>query len=109
MTRSVQLAVLLAEEVGPVWRSRQIGAQVVAQPRGVGRVDVVAGTGQAVEKARAAGLGVLVGSMMEHPHSVAAALRFASLLGGVHDLDAGWWARDTSPLRYRDGIVSVEQ
>lgn len=69
----------------------------------------ITGTGQAVEKARAAGLGVLVGSMMEHPHSVAAALRFASLLGGVHDLDAGWWARDTSPLRYRDGIVSVEQ
>ena len=69
----------------------------------------ITGSGQAVEKARAAGLGVLVGSMMEHPHSVAAALRFASLLGGVHDLDAGWWARDTSPLRYRDGIVSVEQ
>ncbi len=65
------------------------------------------GSGIAVAKARAAGLGVLVGSMMEHPHSVAAAVRFASSLGGVHDLDAGWWAQDTSPLTYADGFVSV--
>jgi L-Ala-D/L-Glu epimerase len=67
----------------------------------------ITGSGKAVEKARAAGLGVLVGSMMEHPHSVAAAVRFASALGGVHDLDAGWWAKDTSPLQYGDGQVSV--
>ena len=65
------------------------------------------GSGIAVAKARAAGLGVLVGSMMEHPHSVAAAVRFASLLGGVHDLDAGWWAQDTWPLTYVDGYVSI--
>jgi hypothetical protein len=25
----------------------------------------------------------------------------------VHDLDAAWWAKDTSPLVYADGIVSV--
>jgi L-Ala-D/L-Glu epimerase len=67
----------------------------------------ITGSGRAVEKARAARLGVLVGSMMEHPHSVAAAVRFASALGGVHDLDAGWWAKDTSPLQYGDGQVSV--
>ncbi len=65
------------------------------------------GSGIAVAKARAAGLGVLIGSMMEHPHSVAAAVRFASLLGGVHDLDAGWWAKDTWPLTYVDGYVSI--
>ncbi len=105
------------------------------------------GSGVAVAKARAAGLGVLVGSMMEHPHSVAAAVRFASSLNSlpvlsvpaisepaiatpaiaepaisvpaiatstiatlpfsVHDLDAAWWAKDTSPLVYADGIVSV--
>jgi hypothetical protein len=65
--------------------------------------------------------------MMEHPHSVAAAVRFASSLNqlpvfsvpaisepaiatlpfSVHDLDAAWWAKDTSPLVYADGIVSV--
>jgi L-Ala-D/L-Glu epimerase len=90
------------------------------------------GSGVAVAKARVAGLGVLVGSMMEHPHSVAAAVRFASSLNSlsalsfpaisfpalslpaiaassfsVHDLDAAWWAKDTSPLVYADGIVSV--
>jgi L-Ala-D/L-Glu epimerase len=128
------------------------------------------GSGIAVAKARTAGLGVLVGSMMEHPHSVAAAVRFASSLSSmssmsstseleslagteslagiesewswvpnparrleedplvgleakrrwglpdqawgpaaftVHDLDAAWWAKDTSPLVYADGIVSV--
>jgi L-alanine-DL-glutamate epimerase-like enolase superfamily enzyme len=67
----------------------------------------ITGSGMAVAKAQAAGLGVLVGSMMEHPHSVAAAVRFASSLGGVHDLDAGWWARDTSPLSYVNGYVST--
>jgi L-alanine-DL-glutamate epimerase-like enolase superfamily enzyme len=67
----------------------------------------ITGCGMAVAKARSAGVGVLVGSMMEHPHSVAAAVRFAASLGGVHDLDAGWWAQDTSPLRYQDGEVSV--
>jgi L-alanine-DL-glutamate epimerase-like enolase superfamily enzyme len=73
----------------------------------------ITGSAMAVGKARSAGLGVLVGSMMEHPHSVAAAVRFvASLgeargLGVVHDLDAGWWAGDASPLRYESGIVSV--
>ena len=74
----------------------------------------ITGSAMAVAKARSAGLGVLVGSMMEHPHSVAAAVRFAASLGeardlgGVHDLDAGWWAVDSSPLRYESGIVSVE-
>jgi L-Ala-D/L-Glu epimerase len=67
----------------------------------------ITGSGLAVAKAQAAGLGVLVGSMMEHPHSVAAAVRFASSIGGVHDLDAGWWARDTSPLLYANGYVST--
>jgi L-Ala-D/L-Glu epimerase len=67
----------------------------------------ITGSGVAVAKAREAGLGVLVGSMMEHPHSVAAAVDFAVPLGGVHDLDAGWWAQDTAPLRYADGFVST--
>jgi L-Ala-D/L-Glu epimerase len=67
----------------------------------------VTGSGVAVAKAQEAGLGVLVGSMMEHPHSVAAAVHFAASLGGVHDLDAGWWAQDTSPLHYADGFVST--
>jgi L-Ala-D/L-Glu epimerase len=66
------------------------------------------GTQIAVARARHHGLGVLLGSMMEHPHSVAAAVRFATTLTEpVHDLDAGWWASDSSPLTYRDGYVSV--
>jgi L-alanine-DL-glutamate epimerase-like enolase superfamily enzyme len=53
-------------------------------------------------------LGVLVGSMMEHPHSVAAAVRLAAEQPEpVHDLDAGWWAADTTPLTYEDGVVRV--
>jgi L-Ala-D/L-Glu epimerase len=66
------------------------------------------GSELAVARIRQHGLGVLLGSMMEHPHSVAAAVRFAATLSeDVHDLDAGWWASDTSPLTYRDGVVSV--
>jgi L-Ala-D/L-Glu epimerase len=67
-------------------------------------------TGAAVAVARAYehGMGVLLGSMMEHPHSVAAAVRFAATLKEpIHDLDAGWWAMDTDPLKYADGYVSI--
>ncbi len=67
-------------------------------------------TGSAVAVARAyeLGMGVLLGSMMEHPHSVAAAVRFAATLKEpIHDLDAGWWAMNTSPLIYADGFVSL--
>jgi L-Ala-D/L-Glu epimerase len=64
------------------------------------------GSELAVERSRALGLGVLVGSMMEHPESVAAAVRLAAAQPeGVHDLDAGWWSLDTSPLHYSKGYV----
>lgn len=66
------------------------------------------GAMRAVDRARRHNLGVLVGSMMEHPQSVAAAVRFATVLSEpVHDLDAGWWARDTRPLIYERGTVRV--
>jgi L-Ala-D/L-Glu epimerase len=66
----------------------------------------------AVEAARHHGLSVLVGSMMEHPRSVAAAVRFAASLpaepvGAVHDLDAAWWMLDATPCRYEFGRVAV--
>jgi L-Ala-D/L-Glu epimerase len=68
-----------------------------------------AGSEEAVRRARFYGMGVLVGSMMEHPHSVAAAVRFAAALPEpVHDLDAGWWARNTEPLTYAQGVVTVQ-
>jgi L-Ala-D/L-Glu epimerase len=66
------------------------------------------GAEAAVDRARYHDLSVLVGSMMEHPVSVAEAVMFAATLPEpVHDLDAGWWAVDPSPLVYQDGIVSV--
>jgi L-Ala-D/L-Glu epimerase len=74
------------------------------------------GARSAVEAARQHGLSVLVGSMMEHPKSVAAAVRFAASLpvppgddapDAVHDLDAAWWMTDPSPCRYWLGRVHV--
>jgi L-Ala-D/L-Glu epimerase len=62
----------------------------------------------AVRRARFHDLGVIVGSMMEHPSSVGAAVAFAATLPeSVHDLDAAWWADDPSPLRYKAGAVSL--
>jgi L-Ala-D/L-Glu epimerase len=66
----------------------------------------------AADVARQHGLSVLVGSMMEHPRSVAAAVRFAASLPdepveAVHDLDAAWWMHDAAPCRYEFSRVSV--
>jgi L-Ala-D/L-Glu epimerase len=68
----------------------------------------------AANAAHAHGLTVLVGSMMEHPQSVAAAVRFAASLpstdntfAAVHDLDAAWWMVDSSPCSYTSGRVAV--
>ena len=58
--------------------------------------------------AATAGIGVLVGGMMEPPVAVAAAAAFAATLpaGLVHDLDPAWWLAETSPLlRYEKGRV----
>jgi L-Ala-D/L-Glu epimerase len=66
------------------------------------------GSERAIAQSRLHGLGILVGSMMEHPESVGAAVRLASVQPElVHDLDAGWWALDTNPLRYDKGYVHV--
>ncbi len=66
------------------------------------------GTEAAAKRARANGLSVLVGSMMEHPSSVADAVRFAATLTEpVHDLDAGWWAADPTSLTYHGGCAQV--
>ena len=83
------------------------------------------GSAAAAERARSHGMTVLIGSMMEHPHSVAAAVRFAyelernrpTGLGGgtftddtgnvVHDLDAAWWTTVSDPCRYDAGRVSA--
>jgi L-Ala-D/L-Glu epimerase len=62
------------------------------------------GAAVAVDRSRQHGMGALVGSMMEHPASVAEAIAFASMLPeSVHDLDAAWWSLDPSPVRYEDG------
>ncbi len=66
------------------------------------------GSAQAVAKARYHGMGVLVGSMMEHPASVAQAIQFAANLSEeVHDLDAAWWATDSTPVSYESGFATV--
>jgi L-Ala-D/L-Glu epimerase len=65
------------------------------------------GTHAAAASARERGLEVLVGSMMEHPGSVAAAARFAADFPGTHDLDAGWWFQSHAPLRYVGGVLHV--
>lgn len=63
---------------------------------------------QLADAADRLGLGVRVGSMMETTSSLAYSVRFAaSLPTVVHDLDAGQWVRDPSPLRYRNGTVQV--
>ncbi len=73
------------------------------------------GARSAVDAAREGGLDVLVGSMMEHPESVAAAVRFAATLArdhpsnAVHDLDAAWWMADPAPCVYQGGRVVVRQ
>ena len=66
------------------------------------------GAAQAVARARHHGMGVLVGSMMEHPSSVAEAITFAAgLPEEVHDLDAAWWATDSQPVLYESGFARV--
>ncbi len=67
------------------------------------------GAQQAGALAASLGLDVLVGSMMEHPASLACAVRFAASLfpHAVHDLDAAWWMADPSPCSYSNGRVYV--
>ena len=54
--------------------------------------------------AKAAGIGVYVGSMMEGDQSVRAAATLAAEIAPdlVHDLDTSWWAKE-SHLRYESG------
>ena len=54
--------------------------------------------------AKAAGIGVYVGSMMEGDQSIRAAATLAAEIAPdlVHDLDASWWAKE-SHLRYESG------
>ncbi|MFT4110472.1 enolase C-terminal domain-like protein [Propionicimonas sp.] len=66
------------------------------------------GAGLAIgREARAAGLGVMVGSMMESELGVSAAAALAATLAPdrVHDLDAAWWsiAVDDAASPYRGG------
>ncbi len=58
------------------------------------------------EVAQQSGVGVRLGSMMEGDAGVMAAACLASVLapGGIHDLDASWWAKDSKVL-YRSGEV----
>jgi L-alanine-DL-glutamate epimerase-like enolase superfamily enzyme len=53
-----------------------------------------------LERARAAGMGTIVGSMMEGPIGVGAAAGLVAAVGTSHvsDLDAAWWA-SSSPVR----------
>jgi L-Ala-D/L-Glu epimerase len=70
------------------------------------------GSRAAVTRAYQHGMRVLVGSMLEHPASVAAAVRFAATQTDgsrdlVHDLDAGWWFVDAPQTTYRNSYVHV--
>lgn len=58
------------------------------------------------EMAQQSGVGVRIGSMMEGDAGVLAAASLANVLapGGIHDLDASWWAKDSKVL-YRSGEV----
>jgi len=60
------------------------------------------------ETAKAAGIGVYVGSMMEGDQSLSAAASLAAEIAPdlVHDLDASWWAKE-SHLRYESGRLSL--
>jgi L-alanine-DL-glutamate epimerase-like enolase superfamily enzyme len=57
--------------------------------------------------ARAAGLGVLVGSMMESAVGVCAAATLAAVVSPatVHDLDSAWWTVDGGTGRYRGNRI----
>ena len=63
-----------------------------------------------LDRARAAGLGTIVGSMMEGPIGVGAAAALVAAVGTSHvsDLDAAWWA-SSSPVaggaRYEGGVI----
>jgi L-Ala-D/L-Glu epimerase len=109
-TRTIGLGMLLvadesAKTVDDIDHLAALGAADVINVK-VMKFGGLIGSELAIERARTQGLGVLVGSMMEHPQSVAAAVRLASAqLESIHDLDAGWWALDTAPLRYEDGRV----
>jgi L-Ala-D/L-Glu epimerase len=66
------------------------------------------GSTLAARRAHSLGFKVLLGSMMEHPASVAVAVRFAATLAEpIHDLDAAWWFEDSQPVSYRDSHVYV--
>lgn len=62
-----------------------------------------------VAVARAAGLGVIVGCMLEPPAAVAAAVAFAAAVApdAVHDLDAGRFTGEGGFLRYRPPFVEL--
>ena len=55
--------------------------------------------------ARAAGVRVMIGSMMESRLGVAAAASLAAVVAPdeVHDVDMAWWVADGLPSAYRDG------
>jgi o-succinylbenzoate synthase len=63
-----------------------------------------------LERTRAAGMGTIVGSMMEGPIGVGAAAALVAAVGTSHvsDLDAAWWA-STSPVvggaTYDAGVI----
>ena len=63
-----------------------------------------------LERARAAGMGTIVGSMMEGPIGVGAAAALVAAVGTSHvsDLDAAWWAASspvTGGATYDGGVV----
>ena len=62
-----------------------------------------------VAVARAAGLGVVVGCMLEPPAAVAAAVAFAAAVApnAVHDLDASLFTGEGGRLSYRPPFVEV--
>ncbi|MHB8293304.1 MAG: dipeptide epimerase [Acidimicrobiales bacterium] len=59
--------------------------------------------------ARATGLDIVVGGMMEGPLAVLAAASVAMVVapGAVHDLDAAFWLEGRGGLRYEDGRLWV--
>lgn len=58
------------------------------------------------DRARAAGIAVSIGSMMEGGIGIRAAAHLASIIApsAIHDLDAAWWHAESSAT-YRDGFI----
>ena len=112
VTRAVETPVMADESV---FSLRELAAVVDQRAADLVNVKLAkcGGLGVArelLERARGAGMGTIVGSMMEGPIGVGAAAALVAAVGTTHvsDLDAAWWA-SSSPVvggaSYDAGVI----